>query len=244
MSQQQSGRIALITGANKGIGFETAHQLGMQGITVLVGSRSQEQGEQAASALRAKGVNARALVIDVTNRHTIDAAVEEVTRLFGKLDILVNNAGISLEPVPPSQSQMENLRKIFETNFFGAFAVTQAFLPLIQKAEAGRIVNVSSGLGSLTTLSNSARVEYRVNVLGYSASKAALNALTVTLAKELRTTPVKVNSADPGPTATDLNNFRGSKTPEQAATVIVRLATLPPEGATGKFFEQDGELPW
>ncbi len=244
MSQQKSEHVALITGANKGIGFETARQLGEQGVTVLVGSRNQHQGEQAASALQAKGVKAQTLVIDVTNQDTIDTAVEEVTRAFGRLDILVNNAGISLGAVPPSQSQMENLRKIFETNFFGAFAVMKAFLPLIQKAEAGRIVNVSSGLGSLTSLSNPARVEYAVNTLGYTASKAALNALTVTLAKELRTTAVKVNSADPGPTATDLNNFRGKQTPEQAAAVIVRLATLPPEGATGKFFERDGELPW
>ncbi len=244
MSQQQSEYVALITGANKGIGFETARQLGEQGITVLVGSRNHHQGEQAASSLQAKGVKARTLVIDVTNQDTIDAAVGEVTRTFGKLDILVNNAGISLEAVPPSQSQMENLRKTFETNFFGAFAVTKAFLPLIQKAEAGRIVNVSSGLGSLTSLSNPARVEYALNILGYTASKAALNALTVTLAKELRTTSVKVNSADPGPTATDLNNFRGAQTPEHAAAVIVRLATLPPEGATGTFFEQDGKLPW
>ncbi|MEO7022121.1 MAG: SDR family oxidoreductase, partial [Ktedonobacteraceae bacterium] len=237
-------QVALITGANKGIGFETARQLGEQGITILVGSRNRHQGEQAASALQATGLKAHTLVIDVTNQSTIDAAVEEVARTFGKLDILVNNAGISLERVPPSQSQMENLRKTFDTNFFGAFAVTKAFLPLIQKAEAGRIVNVSSGLGSLTTVSNPARVEYALNVLGYTASKAALNALTVTLAKELRTTSVKVNSADPGATATDLNNFRGWQTPEQAAAIIVRLATLPPEGATGQFFEQDGELPW
>lgn len=244
MNQQKAEQVALITGANKGIGFETARQLGEQGITILVGSRNRHQGEQAASALQATGLKAHTLVIDVTNQSTIDAAVEEVARTFGKLDILVNNAGISLERVPPSQSQMENLRKTFDTNFFGAFAVTKAFLPLIQKAEAGRIVNVSSGLGSLTTVSNPARVEYALNVLGYTASKAALNALTVTLAKELRTTSVKVNSADPGATATDLNNFRGWQTPEQAAAIIVRLATLPPEGATGQFFEQDGELPW
>lgn len=244
MSQQRSEKVALITGANKGIGFETARQLGEQGITVLIGSRNQQQGEQAASTLRAKGVKAQTLVIDVTNQNTIDAAVGEVTHAFRKLDILVNNAGISIERVPPSQSQMENLRKTFETNFFGAFAVTKAFLPLIQKSEAGRIVNVSSGLGSLTSLGNPARVEYAINVLGYTASKAALNALTVTLAKELRTTSVKVNSVDPGATATDLNNFRGRQTPEQAAAVIVRLATSPSEGATGQFFEEDGELPW
>jgi NAD(P)-dependent dehydrogenase (short-subunit alcohol dehydrogenase family) len=244
VSQQRSEKVALITGANKGIGFETARQLGEQGITVLVGSRNQHQGEQAASALQAKGVKVRALVIDVTDQHTIEAAVEEVNRMFGKLDVLVNNAGVALERVPPSESQIENIRKTFETNFFGAFAVTKAFLPLIQKAAAGRIVNVSSGLGSLTSLSDPTSEFYAYNILSYSSSKAALNAMTVTLAKELRTTSVKVNSADPGYTATDLNNFRGTQTPEQAAAVIVRLATLSPEGATGRFFGQDGELPW
>ena len=244
MSQQRSEKVALITGANKGIGFEAARQLGEQDITVLVGSRNQQQGEQAASALQAKGVKARALVIDVTDQRTIDAAVEEVARTFGKLDILVNNAGISIGYIQPSQSQVEDVRKVFETNFFGAFAVTKAFLPLIQQAEEGRIVNVSSDLGSLTTMSDPACPFYAINNLAYIASKAALNAMTVTLAKELRATTVKVNSANPGSTATDLNNFRGSQTPEQAAAVIVRLATLPPEGATGKFFEQAGELPW
>ena len=244
MSQQKSGLVALITGANKGIGFETARQLGKQGITILVGSRNRQQGEEAASALQAQEVKARALVIDVTNQDTIDAAVEEVSRTFGKLDILVNNAGISVETVPPSQSQMENLRKTFDTNFFGAFAVTKAFLPLIQKAEEGRIVNVSSGLGSLTSLSDPDFEFYEYKILGYTASKAALNALTVTLAKELRETAVKVNSADPGFTATDLNNFRGKQTTGQAASVIVGLATLPPEGPTGEFFDKDGALPW
>ncbi|MEO6892681.1 MAG: SDR family oxidoreductase [Ktedonobacteraceae bacterium] len=244
MSQQRSEKVALITGANKGIGFETARQLGEQGITVLVGSRNQHQGEQAASALQAKGVKARALVIDVTDQDTIDAAVEEVTRAFGTLDILVNNAGITVGYVQPSQSQMEDVRKVFETNFFGVLAVTKAFLPLIQRAGAGRIVNVSSDLGSLTTVSDPACAFYAINNLAYTASKAALNALTVTLAKELRATSVKVNSANPGSTATDLNNFRGAQTPEQAAAVIVRLATLPSEGATGMFFERSGALPW
>jgi NAD(P)-dependent dehydrogenase (short-subunit alcohol dehydrogenase family) len=244
MSQQGSEKVALITGANKGIGFEIARQLGGQGITILVGSRNHHQGEQAASALQAEGVKAQVLLLDITNQNTIDTAAVEVNRAFGKLDILVNNAGISLERVPPSESQMENLRKTFETNFFGAFAVTRAFLSLILKAEAGRIVNVSSGLGSLTSLSDPTYEFYANNNLAYTSSKAALNAMTVTLAKELRTTPVKVNSADPGFTATDLNNFRGTQTTEQAAAVIVWLATLPPEGTTGGFFDKDGALPW
>lgn len=244
MSQQRSEKVALITGANKGIGFETARQLGAQGITILVGSRNQQQGEQAASALQAKGIEARALALDITDQHTIDAAVTEVNRAFGKLDILVNNAGIVIERVKPSESQIENLRSIFETNTFGAFAVTKAFLPLLLKAEAGRIVNVSSGLGSLTSMSDPAHDFYSYNNMGYTSSKAALNAMTVTLAKELRTTAVKVNSADPGFTATDLNNFRGTQTTAQAATVIVRLATLPAEGTTGGFFDKDGALPW
>jgi NAD(P)-dependent dehydrogenase (short-subunit alcohol dehydrogenase family) len=244
MSQQMSERVALITGANKGIGFAVARGLGQQGITVLVGSRNQQAGERAASALLAEGLKARALVIDVTDQGTIDAAAAEVDRAFGKLDILVNNAGISLEWVPPSEGQVEMMRKTFETNLFGAFAVTKAFLPLIKKAEAGRIVNVSSGLGSLTSLSDPASGFHGFNSLAYCASKAAQNAMTVTLAKELRTTAVKVNSAAPGYTATDLNDFQGTQTPEQAAPVIVRLATLPAEGPTGGFFNKDGPLPW
>ena len=136
------------------------------------------------------------------------------------------------------------IRKTFEINFFGAFAVTKALLPLIRKAEAGRIVNVSSGLGSLTNLSNPASDFHSFNSLAYCASKAALNTMTVTLARELRATPVKVNSAAPGYTATALNNFAGTQTPEQAAPVIVRLATLPAEGPTGGFFNKDGPLPW
>jgi NAD(P)-dependent dehydrogenase (short-subunit alcohol dehydrogenase family) len=242
--QQRTEQVALITGANKGIGFAAARQLGVQGITILVGSRNLRQGEQAASVLQEQGVKAQALEIDVTDQKTIDVAVEKVFHDFGKLDILVNNAGISVERVPPSQSQMENLRKTFDTNFFGSVAVTKAFLPLIQQAEAGRIVNVSSGLGSMTTMSDPTNEYYAYNSLGYTASKVALNALTMTLAKELSLTAIKVNSADPGFTATDLNNFRGTQTVEEATEVIIRLATLPPEGPTGAFFDKDRALPW
>lgn len=241
MSQQRTEKVALITGANKGIGFEVACQLGAQGITVLLGSRNPGQGERAAAALQEQGIRAHPLTIDVLDQQVIARAVGEVERTFGKLDILVNNAGI---PGARGEGEIENLRKTFETNFFGAVAVVQAFLPLLRRAEAGRIVNVSSGLGSLTSMSDPNYEYYQYQILPYTASKAALNALTVTLAKELRETTIKVNSADPGFTATDLNNFRGTQTVEQGAISIVRLATLPPEGPTGGFFDKDGPLPW
>ena len=147
-------QVALITGANKGIGFEIARQLGKQGITVLVGARDSHRGRKAVETLQGEGIRAQELILDVTNQRTIDAAVAEVDRKFEKLDILVNNAGILVETAPPSECQIENLRKTFETNLFGLFAVTKAFLPLIRKAAAGRIVNVSSALGSLTSVAD------------------------------------------------------------------------------------------
>ena len=220
-----AGRVALITGANKGIGFETARQLGKLGITVLLGCRNKQRGEKATEILRGERINARAIVLDVTNQSTIDAAATEVERDFGKLDILVNNAGIIVERTTPSECQTENLRKTFETNVFGLFAVTKAFLPLIRKSEAGRIVNVSSGLGSLKNMTDPQLMENKF--LAYSASKAAVNMLTVAFGRELRDTPIKINSAAPGYTATEMNNYSGHQTVEQGALASVRLATLP-----------------
>lgn len=235
---RKSDRVALITGANKGIGLETARQLGKQGITVLVASRDKQRGEKAAAALRSEGINAQGIELDVTNQTTIDAAVAEVSRQFGKLDILVNNAGILPEIEPPSQCDFGNLRATFDTNFFGLFAVTQAFLPLIRKSAAGRIVNVSSLLGSL------AGFQSGKDYFAYSASKVAVNAFTIGLAAELRSTPIKVNAASPGYTATDMNNFRGTQTVEKGAIIPVRLATLPPNGPTGTFVDLSGPIAW
>lgn len=237
-------QVALITGANKGIGFEIARQLGKQGITVLVGARDSHRGRKAVETLQGEGIRAQGLILDVTNQRTIDAAVAEVDRKFGKLDILVNNAGILVETAPPSECQIENLRKTFETNLFGLFAVTKAFLPLIRKAAAGRIVNVSSALGSLTSVADPQQTRLKNRYLAYGASKAAVNSLTIAFARELRNTSIKVNAAAPGLTPTAMSNFAGHQTVEQGAVAAVRLATLPPDGPTGSFVDGNGTVPW
>ncbi len=242
-----NNKIALITGANKGIGYEVARQLGKRGMTILVGARNETLGREAAEKLKAEGVDARFVRLDVTEQTTLEHAASEIEREFGKLDVLVNNAGIadmSEATTPPSQLEIGVLRRIFETNFFGAFAVTKAMLPLVRKSAAGRIVNVSSGLGSLAQNSDPGWEFAQLNVLAYCASKTALNQMTVQFAKELRGTTIKINSADPGYTATDLNNHGGTRTVEQGATVIVRLATLPDDGASGGFFDENGTVAW
>ena len=236
--------IALITGANKGIGLEIARQLGTQGITVLIGARDEKRGSVAAEKLQAENIDAHAVQLDVTNQQSIDAAAKHIESEFGKLDILVNNAGIGIDNAPPSQLDMEILRRTYETNFFGVFAVTKAMLPLLRKAQAGRIVNMSSGVGSLTQNSDPNYEFASVKMLAYNSSKTALNALTVQFAYELKDTPIKVNSADPGYVATDLNNNTGPRTVQQGASTPVRLATLPADGPTGSFFDDNGVVPW
>jgi NAD(P)-dependent dehydrogenase (short-subunit alcohol dehydrogenase family) len=241
---QSNGKIALITGANKGIGLETARQLGQQGIMVLVGSRDKQRGERAADELKREGLCARLVELDVTSQSSIHAAAALVQREFGRLDILVNNAAIFIEKEPVTRCELENLRATFETNFFGAFAVTKAFLPLLRKSDAGRIVNLASDLSSLTNTSDPNWQLYPHIFFAYSSSKVALNALTVALANDLRGTAIKVNSGDPGFTATDMNNFTGPKTPQKAAEVPVRLALLPADGPTGGYFDENGPVPW
>lgn len=241
MSEQ---RVALVTGANKGIGLEIARQLGQQGITVLVGARDTQRGEEAARQLQQQGIEALFVPMDVTDQATIDTAAQTIAQKFGRLDILVNNAAIGVDNDPPSQLEMDILRRTFDTNFFGVFAVTKAMLPLLHKSPAGRIVNMSSGLGSLAQTSDPNWVGAQFNLLAYNSSKTALNALTVQFANELRNTPIKVNAADPGYVATDLNQHRGYRTVEQGAATPVRLATLPDDGPTGGYFNDDGVVPW
>lgn len=236
--------IALITGANKGIGLEIARQLGTQGITVLIGARDEKRGSVAAEKLQAENIDAHAVQLDVTNQQSIDAAAKYIESKFGKLDILVNNAGIAIDNAPPSQLDMEILRRTYETNFFGVFAVTKAMLPLLHKSQAGRIVNTSSGLGSLTQNSDPNYEYAQIKYLAYNSSKTALNAMTVQFAHELKDTPIKVNSADPGYVATDINNNNGTRTVQQGASTPVRLATLPADGPTGSFFDDNGVVPW
>lgn len=240
-------KVALISGANKGIGFETARQLGKQGITVLVGARDRSKGEAAAAQLKQEGINAQAIQFDVVNPADVQAAVEKVEKEFGKLDILINNAGIMLEGIGGNNSSTvseEILRKTFDTNFFSAISVTRAFLPLLKKSEAGRIVNVSSILGSLTLHATEGSPIYEAKSLAYDASKTALNAFTVHLAHELKGTKIKVNSAHPGWVKTDMGTDAAPMEVTDGAKTEVELATLGPDGPTGGYFHLGEAISW
>ena len=238
-------RIALITGANKGIGLQVSRELALLGHTVLIGARSKASGIEVETNFTEEGLHAIFVPIDVTDHDSVKAAANLIEERFGRLDVLINNAGIALDAgALPSQLSIETLRKTFETNVFGAFTVLQTMLPLLRKSEAGRVVNMSSGLGSLTQNSDPDYEFANVKLLAYNASKTTLNAFTVLFADELKGTSIKVNSADPGFTATDLNNHRGTRTVEQAARIVVKLATLPESGPTGGFFDEIGQVPW
>jgi NAD(P)-dependent dehydrogenase (short-subunit alcohol dehydrogenase family) len=237
--------IALVTGANKGIGREISRQLAAKGVFVLMGARDRERGEKAVADLRAQGLGVEFIQIDVTSQPSVDEAAAEVERLHGRLDILVNNAGIALDWFPSSELTVEALQQTFETNVFGVFRVTKALLPLLKKSQHGRIVNISSALGSLTRNAQpNSTLAVRNILLAYSSSKAALNMITVQFANELKSAGIKVNSANPGYTATDINQHRGPRTVEQGAATPVRLALLPDDGPTGGVFSDDGPDPW
>ncbi|GCE05070.1 SDR family oxidoreductase [Dictyobacter aurantiacus] len=237
--------LALITGANKSIGFETARRLGQQGIHVIIGARDITRGKEAVHKLAALEIEATFVQLDVTDEESITRAAQTLEKRFGHLDILINNAGISGGNVnTPSETDVATMRTVYETNVFGVVAVTKAIMPLLRKAPAGRIVNVSSGLGSLTLACDKNNEFFQYKNVPYQSSKAALNAITVAFAKELAQTPIKVNAADPGFTDTDFNNHRGYRTVEQAATVIVHLATLGTDGPTGTFQDENGNIPW
>ena len=241
-------KIALVTGANKGIGFDIARQLGQAGQFVYLGARDKGRGEKAAATLSAEGLKVKSLVLDVTDAATIKAAVETVEREQGKLDVLVNNAGIggtSGWDVKPSAVPLDDVRAVFDTNFFGVIASMQAFLPLLRKSDAGRIVNVSSSLGSLALHSDPNGAFKNYLLLSYNTSKTALNAATIQFANELRgTTKIKVNAICPGYVATDLNNNSGTRTTEQGAKIAVKMATLGEDGPTGGYFNDDGVIAW
>lgn len=237
-------KLALITGANKGIGFETARQLGQQGVRVLIGARDAAKGEAAADTLRAEGFDVMALTIDVTDETSIRTAAAQVEKEFGKLDILVNNAGIGLFHRLPSEVGMAELKEVLDTNLFGAILTAQAFLPLLRQSDSGCIVNVSSTLGSLFCLSDPHWIGHQGLFTPYSMSKVALNAFTALLSAELINTPIRVNSVEPGYTATDMTQHQGFQTVEQAAQVIVKYATIGPDGPTGSYFDGDGRMSW
>jgi len=236
-------RVALVTGANKGIGLEVARQLAEAGCVVLLGARKAELGQKAAESLQGE---VHFVKLDLEQPETIKEAAAWIEKEFGRLDILVNNAGIAdmKSDGLPGSASVESAQRVMETNFFGTVRVTQAMLPLVKKSAAGRIVNVSSGLGSLAQHSDPNWIHARVKPLGYAASKAALNMMTVQLAYELRETKIKVNSADPGYTATDLNGHNGTQTIPEGAAETIRLALLPEDGPTGGYFDSAGPVPW
>jgi NAD(P)-dependent dehydrogenase (short-subunit alcohol dehydrogenase family) len=241
-------KTALVTGANKGLGLETSRQLAKEGMLVLMGGRSEEKGEAAALRLRDEGLNAEFILLDVTKTDHIRKAVDYVAGKYEKLDILVNNAGMA----HPEESQAGNstetvssraLRETFDVNFFGLVEVTQAFLPLIRRSDAGRIVNVASILGSLTIQSSDGTAS-QFKPFAYDASKTAVNAFTIHLAAALKDTHIKVNSAHPGWVRTDMGGDQALMDVSEGAKTAVRLATLGPEGPTGRFFHLEEDLPW
>jgi len=247
MSDVAATKVALITGANKGIGLETARQLGKLGMTVLLGSRDLGRGEQAAEALRGVGADARALQLDVTSEADRAAAAKYLEREFGRLDILINNAAVNLDQgagYETSTTPVQTMRATFETNVFAVVDLTQRLLPLIRKSASGRIVNVSSGQGSLAQLAPKGSPIYATKTFSYDASKTALNSFTLHLAHELRGTNIKVNSIHPGWVRTDMGGQQAPLDLVEGARTSVRLATLGDDGPTGGYFHMDLVLPW
>ncbi|MBN3938813.1 SDR family oxidoreductase [Nostoc sp. NMS9] len=241
----------LITGANKSIGFETARQLLQKGCYIYLGSRNLKNGLEAVEKLKAEGLNeVEAIQIDVSNQESVKAARAEIGKKTEVLDVLINNAGISGGiPQTAIGTDVDVFKQVFDTNVFGVVRVTQAFMDLLQKSAQPRIVNLTSGLASLTLHNDPTWKYYNVKAAAYNPSKAALNMYTIVLAYELRDTPFKVNVVDPGFTATDFNQHSGPGTVEHAAARLVKYATIDADGPTGKFFSDDnspetGESPW
>ena len=240
-------KIALITGANKGIGLETARQLGKLGVTILVGARDLKKGEEAAEMLRGAGIDARAIKLDVVSEADREAAAKFIEKEYGHLDILINNAGVMLDGRSgneTSTTSQELLHDTFETNFFAVIALTQALLPLLRKSPAGRIVNLSSILASQTLHATPGSPIYDAKTFAYDASKAALNSFTIHLAHELRGTKIKVNSGHPGWVKTEMGGEGAPMELVDGAKTSVQLATLPDDGPNGGFFHMGETLPW
>lgn len=244
-----SKKIALVTGANKGIGFETAKQLGKKGISIIAAARNADNGNMAVSKLKAEGIDAEFLQLDVTNETQIQQAFEYINNKYDKLDILINNAGIAVEhggwgANTATTVTEKELHQTFDTNFFSIVLLTNKLLPLLKKSEAGRIVNLSSILGSLTLHSDAASPIYSSKLFAYDASKTALNAYTIHLAAALANTKIKVNSAHPGWVKTDMGSDAAPMEIIDGAKTSVELALLDESGPNGKYIHLGQELPW
>jgi NAD(P)-dependent dehydrogenase (short-subunit alcohol dehydrogenase family) len=244
-------KVAFITGGNRGIGYQTALDLKGSGIKVVIGSRDLAQGEEAVAKLRAAGVDADAIKFDITSAADQKSAYDYFNSKYGHLDVLINNAGVAAGKFPgtgPEHSASDVpediLHRVFETNFFAPIALTKTLLPLIKKSPAGRIVNLSSILGSLSLHADPNSPIYHAKSFAYDASKTALNAYTVHLAYELRDTNVKVNSAHPGWVKTDMGGDQAPMELKDGARTSVALATLPEDGPTGGYFHDGQALPW
>jgi NAD(P)-dependent dehydrogenase (short-subunit alcohol dehydrogenase family) len=240
-------RLALVTGANRGLGRETARQLAEKGVEVLLGSRDDERGKRVARELAGEGLEVTPVRIDVTDRASVGVVAAEIERAFGRLDVLVNNAGVFVGA--PATATAAEMHRIFEVNVFGVVTVTEALLPLLKRSSSPRIVNVSSHVGSLTLTSEGADIPGDATArLAYACSKAALNMISAQYARAFGREPgfshVKVNSVAPGYTATDLNDFRGTRSVSEGARAIVAAATLPDDGVTGAFLSDSGEVAW
>jgi NAD(P)-dependent dehydrogenase (short-subunit alcohol dehydrogenase family) len=241
MAGVNNTKTALVTGANKGIGFAIAQGLGAIGFRVAVGARDDVRREEAVERLRAEGVDAFGVALDVTSDDSVTAAAEAIERTAGRLDVLVNNAGIGGRTdggaQDPTTLDLDVVRTVFETNVLGVVRVTNALLPLLRRASSPRIVNMSSNMGSLTLQTGPV-------MAAYAPSKSMLNSVTAQYARGLADTNVLVNAACPGYVATDFTGFNGSRTPEQGAAIAIRLATLPDDGPRGGFFDEAGVVPW
>ena len=240
-----SKRQALVTGANKGIGLAIAKGLAEAGFFVWIGARDRSRGEQAVAQLSNIGLDADLLNLDVAVEDSVYRAAAILSEQIGALDILINNAGIAVDMTKaPSEVRMQDMKAVYEVNLFGPVRVTQAFLPLLKKADQARIVMMSSGVGSLTLITDPTSIYSTVNLLDYTSSKVALNAVTVSFAKELEPLGIKVNAVEPGHVRTDLNGNSGILTPEEGAATVIKMALLGLDGPTGGFFGSHGRQPW
>ncbi|WP_313188838.1 SDR family oxidoreductase [Pantoea sp.] len=238
-------KTALVTGGNKGIGFAIVRGLARTGMSVWMGARDRSRGEEAVAILRQEGLDVRLLELDVADEASVQNAAAVLAHELGSLDVLINNAGILSDVItPPSQVSIKDMKAVYEVNLFGSVRVTQAFLSLLKASGEARVVMMSSGVGSLTLITDPTSIYSGVNLLDYTSSKVALNAVTVSFAKELEPFGIKVNAVEPGHVRTDLNANTGILTPDEGAATAIKMALTGPDGPTGGFFGSHGRQPW